>query len=201
MRKKSEETARRILNAAFQCISLNGCSNTGLREVASIAGVAMSQVNYYFTNREGLFTAVLEMMQTQYIEGLHESLAPCQSQSDRLSAVTAYNEQLLINNRDLYVTFLDFFGVSLWSPSFKAHMKDFFSQIGSAINSELKQVAVDSNRLTEKDPEALTTLILASSFGLAMQYLINDEKEEMHRSFELMRLAIQLGRDIPIKLT
>lgn len=197
MRKKSEETAQRILAATFQCISQRGCNNTGLREVASCAGVAMSQLNYYFTNREGLFCAVLEQMRCRYIEGLHDCLADCQSQSQRLLAVTQFNQQLLTDNRDLYITFLDFFGVSLWSDSFRIRMNSFVDEIANAINGELEQATTDDNRLAAKDPQGMTRLILSSSFGIALQFLISRNHEEMQRSFELVRQAIDMGRGLP----
>ena len=50
----------KILISAFECISTNGYANVSLRDIASEAGVALSQINYYFNNKEGLFVEVVK---------------------------------------------------------------------------------------------------------------------------------------------
>jgi AcrR family transcriptional regulator len=69
----SEETnvsqAQKILNAAFKCISERGYANVSLRDIADEAGVVLSQLNYYFKNKEGLFKEIVKTLARQY---LHE---------------------------------------------------------------------------------------------------------------------------------
>ncbi len=55
-----------ILSAAYNCIATQGCANTSLWDIAESAGVVLSQLNYYYKNKEGLFIEVIKMMINKY---------------------------------------------------------------------------------------------------------------------------------------
>lgn len=59
--------SEKILLAAFKCISSKGYANVSLRDIADEAGVVLSQLNYYYKNKEGLFTEVVKMMIGKYL--------------------------------------------------------------------------------------------------------------------------------------
>jgi len=68
---KSEKISqsKKILQTAYQCLSTRGYANVSMRDIADEAGVALSQLNYYYKNKEGLFTEVVKMMMNQYLHG------------------------------------------------------------------------------------------------------------------------------------
>ncbi|MBS3973119.1 MAG: helix-turn-helix transcriptional regulator, partial [Erysipelotrichia bacterium] len=57
----------KILIAAFEVISSKGYANVSTRDIADKAGVVLSQLNYYFKNKEGLFKEVVRMMVDKYL--------------------------------------------------------------------------------------------------------------------------------------
>ncbi len=58
--RDAERTRGAILQAARTLFSTRGYTNTGVREVADLAGVNSSLVGRYFGSKEGLFRATLE---------------------------------------------------------------------------------------------------------------------------------------------
>ena len=58
--RDAERTRTAILNAAQTLFSTRGFTNTGVREVAELAGVNSALVGRYFGSKEGLFRATLE---------------------------------------------------------------------------------------------------------------------------------------------
>jgi AcrR family transcriptional regulator len=58
--RDAERTRTAILNAARTLFSTRGFTNTGVREVADLAGVNSALVGRYFGSKEGLFRATLE---------------------------------------------------------------------------------------------------------------------------------------------
>lgn len=54
--------SQKILDTAFKCISERGYANVSLRDIANEAGVVLSQLHYYYKNKEGLFTEVIKVM-------------------------------------------------------------------------------------------------------------------------------------------
>jgi len=73
-----------ILNAAFECISSKGYANVSLRDIADEAGVVLSQLNYYYKNKEGLFTEVIKMMIRKYRQEVEYHLRMAQHQKKKL---------------------------------------------------------------------------------------------------------------------
>ena len=58
--RDADRTRAAILTAARTLFSTRGFANTGVREVAELAGVNSSLVGRYFGSKQGLFRAVLE---------------------------------------------------------------------------------------------------------------------------------------------
>lgn len=58
--RDAERTRTAILDAAQTLFSTRGFANTGVREVADLAGVNSALVGRYFGSKEGLFRAALE---------------------------------------------------------------------------------------------------------------------------------------------
>jgi AcrR family transcriptional regulator len=55
----SEETKRKLLNAAAASFSQNGWRGTSLRQVATEAGVTLATIHHYFGNKDALYAASL----------------------------------------------------------------------------------------------------------------------------------------------
>ncbi|MFY0580687.1 TetR family transcriptional regulator [Cystobacter fuscus] len=60
--RDAERTRTAILNAARTLFSTRGFANTGVRDVAELAGVNSALVGRYFGSKEGLFRATLEQL-------------------------------------------------------------------------------------------------------------------------------------------
>lgn len=66
--------SERILLTAFECLSTRGYANVSMRNIADEAGVALSQLTYYYKNKENLFTEVINMMMDQYLKEIKSTL-------------------------------------------------------------------------------------------------------------------------------
>ena len=54
---------------SFECISTKGYANVSMRDIA-MRQVVLSQLNYYFKNKEGLFKEVVRMMIDKYLRDI-----------------------------------------------------------------------------------------------------------------------------------
>jgi|LNAP01.1.fsa_nt_gb AcrR family transcriptional regulator len=189
-KSKGAATADKILNAAFKCIATRGWGHVALREIAEEAGVALSQLNYYYVNKEGLFAAVLAMMKREYAQGLEVRMAGCHSFTERIAVLAAYNEEILRENPALYKTFLEFFNYSMWSGSFKAEVVHFICGISTAIETQITKDGDEEGPLSKFPPAVVTRLILAASFGLSIQYLLDPADDRVLPGFDAMQSLI-----------
>ena len=188
--KKSQETAQKILDAAFKCISTHGCNRVTLREIAEEAGVALSQLNYYFTNKEKLFSEVLKSMRKEYVSDLEANMANRPNIQEKISFLINFNKRLLVENKELYTAFLEFFNMAMWSDSFRGEINQFLKDITEAIEKHIHSVDPGGGLQPRPDPAVLTRMILGTSFGIAMQVLVNPQKEDLLECFDVLRMTV-----------
>ncbi len=74
-----------ILSAARGIFATNGFRGTTMRAVAGQAGVDVALVAHYFTNKEGLFTATLQLPENAADAMLQAMTAPAAQRGERLT--------------------------------------------------------------------------------------------------------------------
>lgn len=186
---KGEATAERILDAAFKSIAANGCGAVTLRGIAVEAGVVLSQLNYYYGNKDSLFAAVMTRMQEGYTEELDERLQGCHSLEDQIVALVDYNEYVLMESPDTYRNFLEFFNFSMNSPEFQKRVAVFISDISAMIERRIARYEPERKVLDALSAAAVTRFILSASFGIALQHLLDTENQDIRAGFTITKAA------------
>lgn len=180
------DTSQRILAAAFKCISTKGSASVSLRDIADEAGVALSQLNYYYDNRERLFAAVLRAMKQEYISSVEARMATFSTLREKAHFLIKYNQELLQTNKRLYRAFLEFFGLAMWSKSFQKEINGFLNDISRVIENQIDPLTTGELGSKPHSPAALATMILGTTFGLAIQYLMDPERQEILDGFDIL---------------
>ncbi len=187
---KREITSGRILDATYRAIAAGGWGAVTLREIAEESGVALSQLSYYFGNKDGLFAAVLERMQQEYAQNLAEKLRNATSFRERLERLIDYNRLLLKENTDLYRNFLEFFNFAMASPKFKKQVTAFLTGIARAIEEQITQKQKSNRKLASFSSTAITHFILSASFGISLQHLLAPKNKDVEAGFDVIKTAL-----------
>lgn len=190
MPARRNETSQTILAAAFNCIANKGCACVTLRDIAEEAGVALSQLNYYYKNKEGLFSEVLRDMRQEYLIGVERNLQDLGSRAEKISRLVRYNKELMVSNNALYRAFLEFFNLAMWSTSFRKEMNLFLREISEAIALQIGEESSALNVAPLSSPSVLTKMILGMTFGIAMQYLMDPEHEEVLAGMDVLERLV-----------
>ncbi|OPF92509.1 TetR/AcrR family transcriptional regulator [Rhodopseudomonas palustris] len=197
MTPKGGKSSQKILESAFKCIALRGCNNVTLREIADEAGVALSQLHYYYKNKDGLFNEVLKGMRERYSDGLGAKLSKSATRAEKIRDIIDYNRELLRNQTDLYRNFLEFFNLAMRSDEFGCDVNQFIDDIAAAISVHLSADLADAATSRRSENDALARMILASSFGIAMQYLLNRESADILAGFDILAASLNPARRYP----
>jgi len=166
----------RILLAASECISTRGYANVSMRDIAKEAGVVLSQLNYYFKNKEGLFKEVVRMMMDKYLREIEEALKEEDSPKERVKSLVKYFRKMLHYNPKLFRLLYEFTGLAIWSPVFRDLLRNLFNDLSDMIemyilkNSQLKKLKGYSSK-------SLSRLIIGSMFGTGIQALLYHDEE------------------------
>lgn len=190
---KGEATAERILEAASRSIAARGCGAVTLRGIADEAGVALSQLNYYYGNKDRLFTAVLERMQRQYLDALGKWLGVRRPLAEQISALVDYHASILNNDPDIYRNFLEFFNFAMTSESFHKKVANFTLVNSNTIEKYLVNKGNTVKAIQDVSMAEVTRYILSASFGIALQHFLSPESRDIYKGFDIVKkTAMQL---------
>lgn len=188
-KKDKINTSEKILVTAFECLSTRGYANVTMRNIADEAGVALSQLTYYYKNKEKLFIEVIHMMTNQYLKELEALSKNALNAKDKLACFVDFFRELIHYNPNLLKLFIDFTAQSLWIPSFREQLDILFNAVTDIIERNLSydfKIVKDS---PEYSSECKAKLILGAVFGTSIQIVLTSDKDS---AFESLALAKKL---------
>jgi AcrR family transcriptional regulator len=191
MAEGEKDTAKKILDAAFTCITARGYANVSMRDIAEEAGVVLSQINYYYKNKEGLFCAVIRFVKQEYLQIIETNLQDIVTTKDKVSFLVQYCQDLMRDNRDLYKLLLEFFSMAMWSKAFEQEMNLFFREISEVIGRYIVSDYSINESLQAHSPTAIARMVLGGIFGIAMQYILEPDDQEILDGLNIIQAVIK----------
>jgi AcrR family transcriptional regulator len=192
MERKAEKTnqSQKILLTAFQCLSTRGYANVSMRDIADEAGVALSQLNYYYKNKEGLFTRVIKLMMHQYLQEINDRLKSVTDTKKKISSLVKYFNELIRKNPELLRLFVDFTAQSLWLPSFRQQLKSLFNDLSEMIEKSLLAGTVLNKSLRKCSSKSVAKLVLSALYGTSIQIMLDLEEDNDFESLNMMEIIL-----------
>lgn len=192
MGSKSEKISQsqKILQTAYQCLSTRGYANVSMRDIADEAGVALSQLNYYYKNKEGLFTEVVKMMMNQYLHEVEDELKSTPNAKERIASLVTYFKELIRKKPELLRLFIDFTAQSLWLPSFRRQLKNLFADLSEMIEKSILAGAVINKNLRGHSPKSLARLVLGALYGTSIQIMLDSDEDTAFDSLNLIGMIL-----------
>ncbi|MBS3994597.1 MAG: TetR/AcrR family transcriptional regulator [Alkaliphilus sp.] len=182
--------SEKILQTAFQCLSTRGYANVSMRDIADQAGVVLSQLNYYYKNKEGLFTEVVKMMMQQYLHEVEDKLKSVANTKEKISSLVKYFCELIRKNPELLKLFIDFTAQSLWLPSFRSHLKNLFDDLSEMIEkSVLAEMTINKN-LSEYSSKSVAKLLLGALYGISVQIMLDSDEDNAFEPLNLVGMIL-----------
>jgi len=169
-----ENQAQKILTTAFHCLAAKGYANVSMRDIADEAGVALSQLHYYYKNKEGLFNEVVKMMIRQYLTEIDIKLRTSAGAGDKMANLVSYFKELVKKKPELLKLFIDFTAQSLWSPSLGEQLKNFFQELTAIIARDVLEEPDEP--FTGCSASEKARLVLGALYGVSLQTILDDGK-------------------------
>lgn len=184
-----QSQSERILLAASECISTKGYANVSMRDIAKEAGVVLSQLNYYFRNKEGLFKEVARLMIDKYLRDIEKSLKAEDSPKERTKSLINYFRKMLRYNPKLFKLLYEFTGLALWSPIFSDLLSKLFKDLSDMIEKYILNKS-HLKKIKGYSTESLSRLLIGSMFGTGIQALL-DQDEEVTEALDAMQILFE----------
>lgn len=177
-KKDEPDTAAKILSAAVTLISQAGYANVSMRDIAKRAGVALSHLNYYYENKEGLFLAVIKSVKESYLKELTLRLSALSPEEKNNSFLFAHAKESMRNTTYIFRLLLDLSNLALWSEPFRKEFNSLIDDVAEVL------AAYESSDIREASKQTAHTLrqkarfFLAINLGISAQYLADAENRD-----------------------
>ncbi|MCI5575243.1 MAG: TetR/AcrR family transcriptional regulator [Clostridiales bacterium] len=135
IKNRSENARERIKATTFELLAARGYSNVSLRDIASGAGVALSQIAYYYHSKELLICEVVGDALERGAQDFAEAMD--KAEGDPVCAASAYFEKVPEENDAIWRVLLDFVSQSIWVPAFRERVSGFFDRISGILEERI----------------------------------------------------------------
>ncbi|MDP4132896.1 MAG: TetR/AcrR family transcriptional regulator [Bacillota bacterium] len=183
-----------ILKVAYRCISEKGYANVSLRDIASEAKVALSQLNYYYKNKEGLFLEVTKVLTAKFLKEIEDTLKKGSTEEEKLADLVSYFRHLNNHSTDSLRLLYDLTGMALWSDSFKSVLEDLFKSSADIIEQYIITPKAEQSLLKKVSKETLARTILGTLYGISLLAILAPEEKNIYDP--LSNLALMMGYEI-----
>lgn len=186
----SENTpqSRKILDAALRCIASKGYANVSLRDIADEAGVVLSQLNYYYKNKEGLFIEVVKAVSEECIREIEESLKKGTSAEENLNYLIKYFENVLETNNELFKLLFDMTSMSLWYDSLGKYLNNLFKESSELIEKYIFDFSPVNGALKAHSSSDLSKIVLGAMYGTAIQAVLDSNNDTTVNSLSAIQM-------------
>jgi AcrR family transcriptional regulator len=186
--KKSEETRRRILEAALAVFRERGFERATMREIATAAEVAVGAAYYYFESKDAIVMAFYERSQREMRPQIEELLAKSKTLESRLRAVISTKFECFGPNRRLLG--------ALSAHSDPEHPLSPFSKETAQIREQdigffARAVADSGVRLPASIKPYLPRLLWMYQMGLIL-FWVYDRSDEQRRTMVLYEKTLKM---------
>ncbi len=151
----SENTAQKILTSAYELLSTKGLAQVSMRDIAKRAGVALSQITYYFKTKENLIASVVANQFHRLMDKVAPLLEGCHSQEEAEQVAAEYFYQ----DQNMLRLLIDFTAQALWVPAFREQVEKW--------QQKATEILTRIPRFSEK-AEQTARKVLAGFFGNAV---------------------------------
>ncbi|ACA46906.1 TetR/AcrR family transcriptional regulator [Clostridium botulinum] len=183
--------AQKILDAAFKCISTRGYANVSLRDIADEADVVLSQLNYYYKNKEGLFTEIVKTLSAQYLNEIESNLKKGESGKERVACLIEYFQGVLRTKPELFTLIFDLSSMALWSEPLKKLLNDLFNDLTDLIEKYITNDFLDREFFKYESSATLARLMLGALFGTSIQVMLANGKADMIDSLSALKVLFE----------
>ncbi len=183
--------AQRILDAAYECLSTRGYAQVSLREIAQKAGVVLSQLNYYYGSKQGLFIEVVNMMTKKYLARFEEYLKEGTTPQEKMASLKRFFQEMLNNDPGLFRIFYDLTGLALWSPVFGNLLRKLFRELSQKIEEYILRPNPSGEIFKGYTSQHMARMILGAMYGTAIQVLLDPGEERLADSIGAIQLILE----------
>jgi AcrR family transcriptional regulator len=187
MANPSAGAREQIVRAAAESLLENGYAGTSVRAIASRAGVAIGNLQYYFPTKSELLVEAWRYLTARSVEELR---AACNRLNDPLEALELGVESIWDTLRQLGDMQLAAFDLLVQAPRtdrLRAYLPELFTRYREVIQEQIDRLEADGRVSLLVEREVLVPLVLNTVLGFGLYYVVTRDDESCVRALSAFR--------------
>lgn len=183
----SARAREQIVRAAAESLLENGYAGTSVRAIASRAGVAIGNLQYYFPTKSELLVEAWRYLTARSVEELR---AACNGLDDPLEALELGVESIWDTLRKLGDMQLAAFDLLVQAPRterLQAYLPELFTRYREVIQEQIDRLEADGRVRLLVDREVLVPLVLNTVLGFGLYYVVTRDDDSCVRALSAFR--------------
>ena len=171
-----------IVRAAAESLLEDGYAGTSVRSIASRAGVAIGNLQYYFPTKSELLVEAWRHLTAQSVQELRRALNQL---TDPLEVLEVGVESIWASLRQLGDIQLAAFDLLVQAPRaerLQAYLPELFTRYREVIQEQLDRLEADGRVRLTMPREVLVPLVLNTVLGFGLYYVVTRDDESCLRA-------------------
>jgi AcrR family transcriptional regulator len=183
----SASAREQIVRAAAESLLEIGYAGTSVRAIASRAGVAIGNLQYYFPTKSELLVEAWRYLTARSVDELR---AACNQLDDPLEALELGVESIWDTLRKLGDMQLAAFDLLVQAPRterLRAYLPELFTRYREVIQEQIDRLEADGRVHLLVDREVLVPLVLNTVLGFGLYYVVTRDDDSCVRALSAFR--------------
>jgi AcrR family transcriptional regulator len=176
-----------IVRAAAESLLENGYAGTSVRSIASRAGVAIGNLQYYFPSKSELLVEAWRYLTAHSVDALRSSLNQL---TDPLVVLELGVESIWATLRRLGDMQLAAFDLLVQAPRterLQAYLPELFTRYREVIQEQIDRLERDGRVRLTVEREVLVPLVLNTVLGFGLYYVVTRDDESCVQALSAFR--------------
>ncbi len=187
-----------IIRAAAESLLENGYSGTSVRSIASRAGVAIGNLQYYFPTKSELLIEAWRHLTERSVEELRTSLNQMTDPIWLIESGIVSIWESLRRLGDIQLAAFDLLVQAPKQESLQAFLPELFARYRQVVEEQLDRLERDGRVRLKIEREVLVPLILNTVLGFGLYYVVTRDEDSCLRALSAWReLAGSVVEPVP----
>lgn len=178
MAKRSSEneanTKEIILNAAYILLAKKGYANVSTRDIAQAAGVALSQLSYYYKTKDKLLLDIIRLSTDKIVVEIKSLLSKEKTNRQNYEALVIYFKNLVVSDPELFRLVSDFMAQAIWKKEIRLNIYQFFREMNIIVQNFILKEEENQKTYNNLPIEYVAELVIYGLFGITLHTLFGD---------------------------
>src|ERR1700731_2280105 len=183
----TQSTRDQIIQAAADSLLENGYSGTSVRAIASRAGVAIGNLQYYFPTKSELLVEAWRYLTARSVDELRSALNrltdPVQVLEVGVESIWATLRQL----GDMQLAAFDLLVQAPRAERLQAYLPELFTRYREVIQEQIDRIEEDGRIRLTVPREVLVPLVLNTVLGFGLYYVVTRDDESCLKALSAFR--------------